>query len=76
VPAIFLEASMKHGNSKATTGRRNFLLALGAGGAATAVVAISVGKPAAVPAADAAAPQGKGYQLSQHVRAYYRTTKI
>ena len=42
--------------------RRNFLLALGAGGA--------VASDAAVP------PEGKGYAVTEHVRRYYRTAKI
>jgi hypothetical protein len=56
--------------------RRNFLLTVGAGGAATA--AAMVAKP----------PQGvsqeksrdkratRGYQVTEHVNAYYRTTKV
>jgi len=67
---------MKHGASKSKSGRRNFMLALGAGGAATAAALIGAGRPTANTAAKNAAPQGKGYQLSQHVRTYYRTTKI
>jgi hypothetical protein len=55
--------------------RRNFLLSLGAGGAATAaaVVARNVpnekrsGKPERASA---------GYQESAHVRNYYRTAKV
>ena len=57
--------------------RRGFLLALGVGGAGAAAVAIqsrSVGAIAADGASDVAA-DGSGYQLTEHVRRYYQTTK-
>ena len=62
---------------KAKLSRRNFLLTVGAGGAATAaaVVATKSGTPSA-------AQTGKdkrattGYQASEHVNNYYRTTKV
>ena len=56
--------------------RRNFLLAVGAGSAATAA-AIVAKKPGT-----GTAPQGndkratRGYQSSEHVNNYYRTTKV
>ena len=61
---------------KPILGRRNFLLALGAGSAATAAAVI--GKSAAVVPSDGAAETraAKGYRLSKHVRTYYRTAKI
>jgi shikimate 5-dehydrogenase len=67
---------MKDGTSKAKSGRRNFLLALGAGGAAAAAAMAVARKKAAVPVSGDAAPRGKGYQLTQHVRSYYSTAKI
>ena len=57
--------------------RRNFLLALGAGGAATAA-AIAV----KLPAQDQPSTTGsgkratKGYSATEHVNHYYRTTKV
>jgi hypothetical protein len=63
--------------NKTKLSRRNFLLAVGAGGAAgaAAMVATAVPKTQA-----AAAPLDKrssaGYQASAHVRNYYRTTKV
>jgi hypothetical protein len=56
--------------------RRRFLLALGTGGAATMATAL---KPIteATPELPSAAPQAsQGYRDTQHVRDYYRTTKI
>jgi hypothetical protein len=58
--------------------RRNFLLALGAGGASAAIVAaraLTAG-PVAPDVAHEPAPDGKGYALTDHVRRYYRTAKI
>jgi shikimate 5-dehydrogenase len=61
---------------KAKLSRRNFLLTVGAGGAATAV---------AIVAKNAAAPQDgankdkratRGYHASEHISNYYRTTKV
>jgi len=65
--------------SKATNlKRRDFLLSvsLGGAGAAAAVVA---GKPAMETKAGSKAEdgaRGQGYQVSEHVRNYYRTTRV
>lgn len=59
--------------------RRNFLLALGAGGAGAAIVAARALVTASSDASEVAqepAPDGKGYTLTDHVRRYYRTAKI
>jgi hypothetical protein len=62
--------------SKAKLSRRQFLFAAGAGGAATAAAIV------ARKDSDGAAPQEKaleskkGYQLTEHVRNYYRTAKV
>ena len=56
--------------------RRNFLLAATAGTAATAA-AVLAKKEAAAPSKQGNATEGrKGYQLTEHVRNYYRTAKI
>jgi hypothetical protein len=63
-------------SAPASLRRRGFLLTLGTGGAATVAVAL---KPIteAIPAAPTTAPAGsQGYRDTQHVRDYYRTTKI
>ena len=65
------------GQAKAKLNRRNFLLALGAGGAATAVAVVAknpVQPGAAAPSRDKRAT--KGYTASEHVNNYYRTTKV
>ena len=55
--------------------RRNFLLAVGAGGAATAAAVVATKpKPAASDKSDKRAT--RGYQASEHVSNYYRTTKV
>ena len=61
---------------KAILSRRNFLLTVGASGAATA--AAVVGKNAST----TSAPDSKdkratsGYKVSEHIDNYYRTTKV
>lgn len=59
--------------------RRQFMLALGLGGA-SAAAALLAGKPVAAAepvTAPAEAPQAsQGYQLSGHVQTYYRTARI
>lgn len=58
-------------------GRRHFLLGAGAASAAAAAVLVTARKPdASVKTSKASVPPGKGYQLSEHVRNYYRTTTI
>jgi len=56
--------------------RRNFLLAAGAGGVATAAAVVAKkSAPGAQPASkDKRAT--RGYQSSQHVNNYYRTAKV
>jgi hypothetical protein len=63
--------------SKPASSRRKFLATLGVGGVAVAAVAAT--REAAGPAqslANPAASQGKGYQVTEHVRNYYRTAKV
>lgn len=55
--------------------RRHFLLAVGAGGVATAAV-VAGKNPQAVPRKAQAVAGSKGYQLTDHVRKYYSTTKV
>lgn len=55
--------------------RRNFLLSVGAGGAATAAAIVAARK--GVPAQSAAAgPAKRGYHETAHVNNYYRTAKV
>jgi hypothetical protein len=55
--------------------RRNFLLAVGAGGAATAAAVITQqSKPTQSSSKDKRAT--RGYQSSEHVNNYYRTAKV
>ena len=62
--------------SKSKVSRRNFLTAMGVGTAAAAAVVVSKTGTDAKPAPTAQKQQGKGYQLTEHVRNYYRTTKV
>ena len=62
--------------SKTKLSRRNFLLAVGAGGtAAAAAIVAKSGAPAAAVPADGKSST-RGYQVSAHIRNYYRTTKV
>jgi hypothetical protein len=60
---------------KAKLSRRNFLLTVGAGGAATAAAVVTSKKNA-----PAQSGEGKratrGYHATEHVNNYYRTTKV
>lgn len=65
------------GLAKTKLNRRNFLFAIGAGGAATAVAAVArnpIQSGEAVPGRDKRAT--KGYAVSEHINNYYRTTKV
>jgi len=57
--------------------RRHFLLSVGVGGAATAG-AIAMKNSPTVPqvATGSGKRTSRGYQASEHVRRYYRTTKV
>ena len=77
--------SLDHSNATAKSqpsrstdaARRRFLLALGAGGAGAAV-ATAGALPAAAATVQATEPndQDAAYRESEHVRDYYRTTRI
>jgi hypothetical protein len=55
--------------------RRNFLLAAGAGGVATAA-AIVAKNPTSPQPHDKSKRATRGYHASEHVNNYYRTTKV
>ncbi len=55
--------------------RRNFLLALGAGGAGAAIVAARALSGGSVAPDTAPIPESKGYTETDHVRRYYQTAK-
>ena len=56
--------------------RRNFLLTVGAGGAATAAAIVATKSTPAKPASPQDKRATRGYQASEHVSNYYRTTKV
>ena len=60
---------------QAKLSRRNFLIAVGAGSAAT--VAAVAGRVVSQPGAKRTDKRrGKGYEETAHVRNYYRTTQV
>ena len=56
--------------------RRNFLLTLGASGAATAAAVVAGSKTRQPEDAAQPARNSAGYQASSHIRNYYRTAKV
>jgi len=63
--------------SKPKVDRRNFLIALGLGGAGAVAGALTAEQPpTAQPAANARRPGSKTYRVSAHIRKYYRTTRV
>ena len=62
--------------TKPISSRRKFLATLGVGGAAVAAVVVTRQSAEPELKSEAATPQGKGYQVTEHVRNYYRTAKV
>jgi hypothetical protein len=56
--------------------RRNFLLAVGASGAATAAAIAAKSMPQAQPVSGQGKRATRGYHASEHVNHYYRTAKL
>ena len=57
--------------------RRNFLLAVGAGSAATAAAVVANNKSMETqPATGSGKRATRGYKVSEHINNYYRTTKV
>ena len=61
---------------QAKLARRNFLLAVTAGTAASAAAIIATNPTRSTSKQDGRGESKKGYQLTEHVRNYYRTAKI
>ena len=55
--------------------RRNFLLSVGAGGAATAAALVAK-SPSTAPSTGKDKRATRGYHASEHINNYYRTTKV
>lgn len=56
--------------------RRNFLLTVGAGGAATAAAVVAGGKALQPTTPEDGKRGSRGYQETAHVNNYYRTAKV
>jgi hypothetical protein len=61
---------------KARLSRRNFLLTMGAGGAATAAAIVAKNSTPTPTPTSKDKRATRGYQASEHVNNYYRTTKV
>ena len=68
---------MAETKNKSRLSRRNFLLAVGAGGAGAAAAMLAKSVPQTETNAETGnEAKGKGYHVSEHIRNYYRTTKV
>ena len=56
--------------------RRNFLLAVGAGGVATTAAVVGSKSPQKQPKKAEAVNGSRGYHLTDHIRKYYNTAKV
>jgi hypothetical protein len=70
-----MEAAAMSERTKALS-RRKFLLAAGAGGVATAAAIVAQNSPPSAKSPDSSKRATRGYQTSEHVNNYYRTTKV
>ncbi|TAK65785.1 MAG: hypothetical protein EPO19_16570 [Betaproteobacteria bacterium] len=62
---------------KTRLSRRNFLFVVGASGAASAAAIVATTVPQAPPVASGNDKRKtRGYQASEHIRKYYKTTKV
>lgn len=62
--------------STTSASRRKFMVALGLGGAAAAAAALTRQPENAKQKAADDQAKGKGYQLTEHIREYYRTARV
>ena len=64
-------------HTKSGTGRRRFLMAVGAGGAATIAAVAAKTQSLPQPGTTGSGKRAtKGYAASEHINNYYRTTKV
>jgi hypothetical protein len=66
----------KEPQAQANLKRRGFLLSLGIGGAGAATLAVRSMSGAKAVTEVAIESDASGYQVTEHVRNYYRTTKV
>jgi len=63
--------------NKVSITRRGFLVSVGAGGLATAAAVVAAVTPESeADTGKTSAPAKRGYQVSEHVNKYYRTTRV
>jgi hypothetical protein len=62
--------------SKPKLTRRNFLIGAGAAGAAGVAAIATKGVQPVAPGSTVKQEASKGYELTEHVRNYYRTTRV
>lgn len=62
--------------SKTDASRRKFMVAVGLSGAAAAAAALTKQSDQAKKGVPEDKTKGKGYHLTDHIREYYRTTRV
>ncbi|MTW09014.1 hypothetical protein GM658_00225 [Pseudoduganella eburnea] len=63
-------------STQSKPGRRSFFTGIGALAAAGVAAKMASSPPEATAPAEAEPPPGDGYRLTEHIKKYYRTTKI
>lgn len=63
-------------NPSKKSGRRSFLIAVGAGSGAAIAAVVAKTVPQKEASAAKTEERGSGYQLTEHVRKYYRSTLV
>jgi hypothetical protein len=63
-------------SSQSRLSRRNFLLAVGASGAAATAAVVAGRSPQTRPKKAEAVTGSRGYHVTEHIRKYYSTTKV
>jgi hypothetical protein len=72
----FRDRGSKMAGSGVSSSRRGFLISVGSGGVAAAAAAFSVVTPQSKADNNPAEPKtSRGYQMSEHIENYYRTTR-
>lgn len=63
-------------STQSNSGRRTFFTGMGALAAAGIAAKLASSPRETAPPAEAEPPPGTGYRLTEHIKKYYRTTKI
>ena len=76
MPELVRDGRPQAAQSPVSHRRRRFLTALGLGSAGAAAAAAAPAVGAAVAAAEPAATATSGYRVTEHIRDYYKSTRL